>query len=103
MVWINFEDTVQVILFEHRQRLVLASCGPRGGGGGRGGRRGRRGGVRGGALVCELSGARDAGRGEAHPGCARSVGAVELRVIIMIMIMIIMMIVLMIYCARVCM
>ena len=79
MVWINLEDAVQVILFEQRERLVLASCGPRGGGGGRGG------GVGGGALVSELSGPRDAGGGEAHPGCAGSGGALELRVIMMIM------------------
>ena len=79
MVWINLEDTVQVILFEQRQRLVLASCGPLGGGGGRGGRRGR---VGGGALVSQLSGPRDARGREADPGCARSYGAVELRIII---------------------
>ena len=35
--------------------------------------------MRGGALVSELSGSRDAGGGEAHPGCARSEGAMELR------------------------
>ena len=75
MVWINLEDTVQVILFEQRQGLVLPSCGPRGGG------RGGRGMVRGGALVSQLSGPRDARRGEADPGCARSYRAVELRII----------------------
>ena len=35
--------------------------------------------MRGGALVSELPGARDAGGGEADPGCAGSEGAVELR------------------------
>ena len=46
MVWINLEDTVQVILFEQVEGVLV------GGGGGRG--RG--------------PGARDAGRGEGHPG-----------------------------------
>ena len=35
--------------------------------------------MRSGALVSELSGPRDAGGGEADPGCVWSYGAVELR------------------------
>ena len=37
--------------------------------------------MRGGALVCQLSGPGDAGRRETDPGCARSYGAVELRIL----------------------